>query len=519
MAARAARISMIFEGEVSGLAAGATVELGGVEIGRIAAVSGLIDPERFGNSEVRLLATAEINPQRLGISGGDAIQRTYNLLGQEVARGQRARLGVASILTGALKVSIGESDAPLDRPFDPNAAPYPEFPTERYEASGAGLSAEQLLERVASLPVEEIVDEVLSILENTDEFLGDPALQDLPEQAVAILAALRELAEAEEIQAIPGRIDASLAALQTATGEAETLLLSLNEAEAAAALTRALDAAALAADSLPDFLLELDRLAQDLRALPLNEAVTSATAALNGIEAVVTDPAIQAIPADVGRALDAAVAALEDARGAIGTLTEAQAFEALAAALIEAETLTRNAAAASVDLPAIAAGVETTVTAAAAIPFDDLSAEAEAILDDVRALTSAEAVQTLPARLEAAAASLDAVLGEANALIGALDGEALGQDASAALKSLRAAAADVEAATPGLAAIVASAEEVRFAEIGRLLEQIAVDIAAVTSAPATQSLPDDLAALLGRLDATAAAAEETMESLDGPARF
>ena len=62
-------LSAIFTENVSGLTAGAPVDWRGVRIGEVLNVSGLIDPERFGDGRVRLLAAMEIRPGRFGLQG------------------------------------------------------------------------------------------------------------------------------------------------------------------------------------------------------------------------------------------------------------------------------------------------------------------------------------------------------------------------------------------------------------------------------------------------------------------
>ena len=93
----------VFDGNVSGLAVGAAVELDGVPVGSVTGLTGLVDAERFGDRGVRLQTVLNILPSRLGMADDGGVEQALQYFTEEVADGLRARLVTGSILTGGLK--------------------------------------------------------------------------------------------------------------------------------------------------------------------------------------------------------------------------------------------------------------------------------------------------------------------------------------------------------------------------------------------------------------------------------
>ncbi|PVA09085.1 paraquat-inducible protein B, partial [Pelagivirga sediminicola] len=97
-------LSAVFEENIAGLAVDAPVEMAGLKIGRISALNGLVDPDRFGDNRVRLVASLAIQPGRLGLEEGAQDEgAALEFLSARVKEGLRARLATTSILTGGLK--------------------------------------------------------------------------------------------------------------------------------------------------------------------------------------------------------------------------------------------------------------------------------------------------------------------------------------------------------------------------------------------------------------------------------
>ena len=173
-------VAVIFDDNVSGLAPGAHVELGGVQIGEVANVTGLIDEDRFGDERVRLLATLDIRPGQMGLDGSGEPGPVLDFLEQQVADGLRARLVSASILTGGLKIELVNVDDPEPAAFDRDASPLPLLPATENDISDMTASAQGLLQRIGNLPVEEVLAGAANFLESATRLVSDDELGRVP---------------------------------------------------------------------------------------------------------------------------------------------------------------------------------------------------------------------------------------------------------------------------------------------------------------------------------------------------
>ena len=119
----------------------------------------------------RLRATLALVPQRLGITGtetSDAPGQALDLLAAQVDQGLRARLAASGLLTQTLFVDLAMvPDAPpaeLDRAAEPN----PLLPSAPSDVTSVATAAESVLQRVAKLPLEDVVDGAVSLLANVN---------------------------------------------------------------------------------------------------------------------------------------------------------------------------------------------------------------------------------------------------------------------------------------------------------------------------------------------------------------
>ena len=189
----AQRVRMVFSPGLRGLAAGAAVELLGVEIGSVKTVSMQYD-ERTRRFPVEVVA--EIFPARLGDArrdflaphGGTALSDAV-FLKHLVDRGLRAQLKSGSLIAGQPYVALD---------FVPNAPkatldaslPTPTLPTL---AGGSGELQTQvgdILERIARIRFEQIGSNLEDTLKNTSA--ASSTLQDTLKGAGAAVGALQQ---------------------------------------------------------------------------------------------------------------------------------------------------------------------------------------------------------------------------------------------------------------------------------------------------------------------------------------
>ncbi|EAQ04064.1 paraquat-inducible protein, putative, partial [Pseudooceanicola batsensis HTCC2597] len=245
-------LTAIFDDNVSGLAVDAPVDLGGVRIGRVTALNGIVDPDRFGDDRVRLAATLSVNPARLGLEGEAGPDEALDFLSRRVEEGLRARLVSASLLSAGLKIEFITEDDPSnpDARIDATAEPNPTVPTTDSDIADVSATAEGVFERINNLPIEELLQSAIGLMDNVSRVAGSPDLRELPSDLRGAVGDVRDtvgdvrsILASEELQELPTRFT-SLA------DEIETLVVSLNEQDAAGRILAAVDATEEAAESV-----------------------------------------------------------------------------------------------------------------------------------------------------------------------------------------------------------------------------------------------------------------------------
>jgi paraquat-inducible protein B len=169
---RTERYALRFERSVRGLAVGAPVDLLGLNIGEVKSVDLELDPVKAGFEAVVSIA---IHPDRLHLRGGrpgDTVTSTRALLDKLVARGLRAQLRNANLLTGQLYVGLDffprAPPARLDWGQEPLLLP----------TTGGGLdelqgSLTRILAKIERLPTDQLGRNAVAITEELAGALGD----------------------------------------------------------------------------------------------------------------------------------------------------------------------------------------------------------------------------------------------------------------------------------------------------------------------------------------------------------
>lgn len=355
----------VFEGNVTGLAVGAAVELEGLRVGEVSGINGYFDTDRFGDDNLRLQAVLSIQPSRLGLEGDSSAMETLDYLQQQVREdGLRARLVTGSLLTGGLKVQLLRDADAVAAEIDMNAQPYPEVPATQSQITDAATTVEGTLARVNDLPIEELMQSAIGFLDNASTLVGSAQTQAIPGEVAALLGDVRNLTGAPEVQALPAQLGATMASITGAVEDLRAVMSDLRDADAAGRILEAVDQVkAVVTDvgtgleGLPELLATVDELAQSWRDLPLEGVVTQAESFLATADSVLGDPRTRQLPADISSALDSLRAVLDEARD--GSLI-ANANSALASASRAADQL----ATATDGLPALSAQVNALVVQA-----------------------------------------------------------------------------------------------------------------------------------------------------------
>jgi paraquat-inducible protein B len=247
-------------------------------------------------------------------------------------------------------------------------------------------------------------------------------IEPLLAEITGAAADARALINQPGVQTLPNRVSLAAEEATAALTEARAILTEVNAAELGPRLAATLDSARQAALSIetaaegaPELVERLNSIAARVDALPLDPLVTEATGVATDLRALLQQPGVAELPQRLVALADEATLALNDARGILATVNDADLANRLANAITageEAATAVRDGAA---RLPEIAERAESFIAGLGELPLEELVGEATAFASSANALVSSEATQALPADLSAALAEVQAILAEVRA--------------------------------------------------------------------------------------------------------
>ncbi len=304
----------VFEDNISGLAIGAPVEFGGVRIGSVSSVSGIVDPDAFGDNRVRLNVLLSVQPGRLGLQGDVSAETALSFLRERVEDGLRARLASGNILTGGLKIELFFEEDALPAAVDLSDGNLPTLPTAESSISDTSATVEGVFTRINNLPVEELLLSAIGFMESARTLIASDDLRAAPQDLRVLLEDIRGLVTSQSVQDIPLAVNAALTRL-------DGILAQIEEEQAVARVLAAIDATTEAAvsvqgsvDGLPDLIAELIDVAENAATVPLEELTAQLTEILNSADALIASSSVQELPASLGGALDELNATLAELR-------------------------------------------------------------------------------------------------------------------------------------------------------------------------------------------------------------
>jgi paraquat-inducible protein B len=157
---------VFFQGSLKGLNHGSPVVFKGVKIGSVIDIAIQVNTEDL---TVQIPVIIETDPSHFEIIHGDREIETEKNLPTLIERGLRAQLQMQSFVTGQLMVSLDFHPGTPVRLVG-TVKEYPEIPT-------IPTPLEQLSETLQDLPLEELVNGLMSAVEGIDKF--DLALEDV----------------------------------------------------------------------------------------------------------------------------------------------------------------------------------------------------------------------------------------------------------------------------------------------------------------------------------------------------
>jgi paraquat-inducible protein B len=475
-------VDVDFDGAVRGLAPGAAVEFHGITVGEIRSMQAAIVRED-GEERVTLRTTLALVPSRLGVTAQteeEAAEQALDLLASQVARGLRARIAASGLLAQTLYVDLVDVPDAAPAAFQRDAEPNPRLPSVPSDVSGIAASAEGVLKRVASLPLEDLVESAVTLLANVNSLVTDPRVRAAPENLGALVADLRQIVDSDGIQGAPAEIAAILASTRSIVDEATEAQLVAQLGDVLASTKASLESVGTAADGVPKLVAEVEALAAEARALPLSELVASATRLVDDVDAFIESEGVASLPGSVeaslgelrgvvadlrtGGAVENVNATLATVRQMTDELAAARLTESINRVINQASDAANNVNLAAQDLPELIEEARAVAAKAQALPLSELVATGTRVLETADGLLAAPGVSDVPPNLAAALEELRAILAELR------EGGAV-ENVNATLASADRAADAITAAADDLPALVA--------EIARVAEQAEAALATV----------------------------------------
>jgi paraquat-inducible protein B len=181
---------LFFDGSVKGLNVGAPVDFKGVRIGSVIDIH--VNYTRQGD-EFRIPVFIDIEPDRIvqiGVRKTREEQLTfYKTL---IEHGLRAQLGTVSLVTGQLYVQLDFFPGTPVKLVgaEPNVPELPTIPTTLQQASAA---AQELLEKLGQLPLDQLFNNILGMSEGLNRLVNAPELLTLIRSVGNTAAELQQL--------------------------------------------------------------------------------------------------------------------------------------------------------------------------------------------------------------------------------------------------------------------------------------------------------------------------------------
>jgi paraquat-inducible protein B len=201
---------MYFDGSVRGLAAGAPVEFRGLKVGAVEDVSLVFDPDTV---TVRVPVIAQLEPQRIAVSGEAEATAPYDVMEKLVARGLRAQLKPGNLITGQLVVAL--DFYPESPPADlKRGGRYPELPTVPSDLETITRSLTDLFAKIGELPLEPLVADARSAVQAMEKLMTSTDFQ-------RSATSLRQAADAAKAALV--QMEATLGAFEGMVGQDSAL--------------------------------------------------------------------------------------------------------------------------------------------------------------------------------------------------------------------------------------------------------------------------------------------------------
>ena len=393
--ANAVELSVEFAGSVNGLSVGSAVRYRGLRVGEVTGI-GAVLAEDDARGQVRLRTSIALDPQTLGLPVDADPERTLDFLEEAVARGLRARLATSSLFSASLIVELAEvpdaDPAVLERPEGGFAV----LPSVASDLPDFTATAEGVLERINALPVEDLMNQAITLMASIEAVVSSEGTRMAPDAALALIGDIRALVGGEATQALPGELREGLAELRGVVeelrlrGAIDRLVTVLESVDAAAAN------ASVASEAFPVLVEDLRALVAKANALDVDTLVESAARVLDSADGLIGSEEMRGVP-------PALASALQEIQAVLAARREGGAVENVNLTLASARSAADAVAEAVQSLPALSTRLERLVAQADGLiaaygARSDFNAEAMTVMREFR--TTARAIAQLARAIE-----------------------------------------------------------------------------------------------------------------------
>lgn len=394
-------IAAEFGDSVGGLEPGADVVFGGIAVGEVTALSSRV-VETDEGPELHLMANLAIDPARLGLGRDAGAEEVLDFFEGAAESGLRARLATANLFSSALVVELVEIPDVEAASFERDAEPLPILPSVRSTLPDFTATAEGMLERINSLPIEELIDQAIRLMASVESLASSESARAAPEAAVALLEDTRALVNDESMRALPGELREVISELRSVVGELNSRGAVGNLAEAVEKANTVIGNVATASEDFPELVEDLRQVAAKANSLEAEELLAAATRLLDSADQVIGTDAAREFPPALN-------AALGEVRATLTELREGGAVENVNAAMSSARDAADAVATATEGLPGLSQRLERLVAQSEALigaygARSDFNEESMAALREMRG--AARAVAQLARALERNPSSL-----------------------------------------------------------------------------------------------------------------
>jgi len=337
-----------------------------------------------------------VQPARLGMSGDNTADAALRLLQDRVANGLRARLASASLLTGGLKVEMVEvEDAPPAR-LVAAGQDLPVMPTTQSITSDAAATVEGVFTRINNLPIEELLNSAINVMNSAEGLMSNSDLQEVPGDVSTLLSDISGLVTSDDVKNIPVALNATLTRVEGLVAELEQQRIAESLGKTLVAAAEAAGAVTSSVEGVPELVAEIQTVAANAATLEFDVLIAELVSLTSSAEDLVSSPETAQLPVALAGALDQLNATLKELRegGAVVNVNQT---------LASARTAADSIAVSARDLPTVIARLNTLFAQAGQTiegfnKGDELSRSAQGALRDIQ--QAAKALEKLARTIE-----------------------------------------------------------------------------------------------------------------------